>query len=210
MRLFHYQSLPPESLPMWVDIPQHNNTVLPLCIPPRDIHLTSRNNDPVNLLMQPRDIHITWYHTHYIKHITPRDKLNANLLHAATRHTHLTPRDTVHDCVNLLMQPRGIYIIKTHYQYIIYTLIMSRDNLSANLLHRATSHTHYVSRHVLTYGMQIYTCHYANPLHADSHMSTSLPHSRQNSRRVGRGFTQNYSITFLSQHYVHARHCFIP
>ena len=62
---------------------------------------------------------------------------------------------------------------KTHYQYIIYTSIMSRDKLSANLLHRATSHTHYVSRHVLTYGMQIYTCYYANLLHADFRMSTS-------------------------------------
>ena len=50
---------------------------------------------------------------------------------------------------------------------------MSRDKLSANLLHRATSHTHYVSKHVLTYGMQIYIYQYANLLHADFHMSTS-------------------------------------
>ena len=139
----------PESLPMWVDMPQHNNTVLPLCIPPRDIHLMSRNNDPVNLLMQPRDIHITWYHKHYMKHIKPRDKLSANLLHAATRHTHLTPRDTVLDSVSPYWCSHEVYTLsKTHCQYIIYTLIMSQDKLSANLLHRATSHTNYVSRHV--------------------------------------------------------------
>ena len=192
MWLFHYPPLPSQTLPMWVDIPQNNNTVLPLCIPPRDIHLTSRNNDTVNLLMQPRDIHITWYHTHYIKHITPRNNLVPTY--------YMQPRDIhalrLETWSSTLCQPTDVATRSIHYQkhiintLYIYTSIMSRDKLSANLLHGATSHTH-VSRHVLTYGMQIYTCHYANLLHADFHMSTSLPHSRQNSRWVGRGFTQN-------------------
>ena len=135
-------SLPSESLPMWVDIPHHNNTVQPLCIPQRDIYLTSRNNDPANLLMQPRDIHITWYHTHYIKHIKPRDKLSANLLHAATRHTHLTPRDTVLHSVSTYGCSYEIYTLsKTYYQYIIYTSIMSRNKLSDNLLHSHEPYT---------------------------------------------------------------------